>query len=58
MVDEGEDMIPAGIALVGWRGASKHELQERINRAPGGAEFMDEVCRMVVDELERLSAGQ
>ena len=31
-------------------------LHETVLDAPDGQEVLDEVCRMVIDELERLSA--
>ncbi len=35
---------------------NEEELQETVDDALDGAEFMDEMCRMVVDELERLAS--
>ena len=54
---EGEDVAPFGMVLVGLIDEDNEgELQETVIDALDGAEFMDEMCRMVIDELERLAA--
>ena len=54
---EGEQASPVGMVLVGlFDEDNEGELQETVIDALDGAEFMDEMCRMVVDELERLAA--
>ncbi len=45
------------MALIGlFDDDDKRSLQQTVDDALDGAEFMDEICRMVVDELERLAA--
>ena len=57
----------AALKLVMWSPASMsltnlfstdtdRALHETVLDAPDGQEVLDEVCRMVIDELERLSA--
>ncbi len=55
---EGGEAAPVEMALVGdlFDSDDNWSLQESIDDALDGAEFLDEICRMVVDELERLAA--
>ncbi len=54
---EGGEAAPFEMVLVGLSDDdNEEELQETVDDALDGAEFMDEMCRMVVDELERLAA--
>ena len=54
---EGGEAAPFEMVLVGqFDDDNEEELQETVDDALDGAEFMDEMCRMVVDELERLAA--
>ncbi len=54
---EGEEAAPFEMVLVGlFDSDNEEELQETVDDALDGADFMDEMCRMVVDELERLAA--
>ena len=42
--------------LINVYAADKIRLHATIRNASDGAEVLDEVCRMVIDELDRLSA--
>lgn len=54
---EGNEIAPNEMILVGPFGdGDDEELMEIVDNALDGAEFMDEMCRMVVDELDRLAA--
>jgi hypothetical protein len=56
--DAGEGTLLVGLDLLGLDAASEdEEMQERIDSAVDGGEFMDAVCRVVIDELEALSKG-
>ncbi len=54
---EGGEVSPASVSLIGFFSpVEDHALQATVMDASDSAELMDEVCRMVIDELDRLSA--
>ena len=55
---EGGEAAPVEMALVGdiFDSDDNWSLQATVDDALDGAEFLDEICRMVIDELERLAA--
>lgn len=54
---ESEQAAPVEMVLVGlFDDNEEGDLQATVDDALDGAEFMDEMCQMVVDELERLAA--
>ncbi len=53
---DGEGVSPASMSLSDFLSADQLRLHRTVRNASDGAEVLDEVCRMVIDELDRLSA--
>ena len=54
---EGDEVSPASMSLIGFKSqAEDRALQETVMDASDSEDLLDEVCRMVIDELDRLSA--